>query len=122
VTEAELLGAVVQAARLCGWWTAHFRPARTARGWRTPVAADGAGFPDLVLARAGELLFAELKSAGGRVSPAQRVWLDGSIIARLQRAVPEEVFEAPGVRPPGAGIAGRAGVAAGAPAPPGGAR
>jgi hypothetical protein len=76
MSEAELQEAVIEAARLFGWKVAHFRPARTERGWRTPVAADGAGFPDLVLARAGcPLLCVELKSAVGRVSADQTEWL-----------------------------------------------
>ena len=76
MTEAELQGAVIEAGRLFGFRIAHFRPARSVRGWRTPVAADGAGFPDLVLARPGELVFAELKASGGRLHPDQATWLD----------------------------------------------
>ena len=49
--------------------------ARTARAWRTAVAADGAGFPDLVLAKPGRLLFVELKSENGRLSQEQARWL-----------------------------------------------
>jgi VRR-NUC domain-containing protein len=75
VSEFELQRAVVEAARLFGWLVAHFRPARTARGWRTPVAADGAGFPDLVLVKPGRLVFAELKAATGRLSDEQARWL-----------------------------------------------
>jgi hypothetical protein len=75
VTEAQWQTTVLQIARLRGWRVAHFRPARTERGWRTPVAADGAGFPDLVLIR-DRVVFAELKSRTGRVSPGQHVWLD----------------------------------------------
>lgn len=33
------------------------------------------GFPDLVLARNGEVLFVELKSEKGKLSPEQRDWL-----------------------------------------------
>ena len=47
MSERELQDAVIQLARLLGWRVAHFRPAMTTRGWRTPVSADGAGFPDL---------------------------------------------------------------------------
>lgn len=62
-------------ARTFGWRVAHFRAARTGKGWRTPVAADGAGFPDLVLVR-DRVVFAELKSKAGRLSREQQVWRD----------------------------------------------
>jgi len=75
VTERELQRAVLRLARLLGWRVAHFRPARTARGWRTPVEADGAGWPDLVLVRGSLLLFRELKGDGGRLRAEQEWWL-----------------------------------------------
>jgi hypothetical protein len=76
MTEAELQAAVIDAARLAGYRVAHFRTALNSRGhYMTPVAADGAGFPDLVLAGRGRLLFLELKSARGRVSVDQAEWL-----------------------------------------------
>lgn len=73
-TEEEFQGAVIGLARATGWMVAHFRPAKTDRGWRTPVAADGAGFPDLVLVRE-RVLYRELKSMTGRVRPEQRGWM-----------------------------------------------
>jgi len=76
VTEAEFQRIVIDMAHLFGWRVAHFRPARTARGWRTPVAADGKGFPDLVLAKAGRVIFAELKTDTGRLSDDQQAWRD----------------------------------------------
>lgn len=76
MTERELQSAVIECARLLGWRVAHFRPAETSKGWRTPVEADGAGFPDLVMARRGRLLFVELKSEKGKLRPEQVAWLD----------------------------------------------
>jgi hypothetical protein len=75
VTEQELLDAVIETAHLFGWTVAHFRAAKTEKGWRTPVAADGAGFPDLVLVRE-RILFVELKSEIGKLSPYQELWRD----------------------------------------------
>ena len=75
VTEAQWQQTVLDLARLRGWTVAHFRPARTEQGWRTPVAADGKGFPDLVLVR-DRVIFAELKSARGELTDEQAGWLD----------------------------------------------
>lgn len=76
-SEHDFLRAVVDAARLFGWRAAHFRPAQTNQGWRTPVAADAAGFPDLVLvhALARRVLWRELKLDAGKLSQAQEGWL-----------------------------------------------
>lgn len=81
VSESAFQEAVIALSRMHGWRVAHFRPVQayrkdgTAR-WLTPVQADGAGFPDLCMARNGQVVFAELKRVGGRVTPEQRVWLD----------------------------------------------
>jgi hypothetical protein len=74
-TEAEFQAQVIQLARLRGWRVAHFRPARTAKGWRTAVAADGVGWPDLFLVRGGRVIAAELKVGNNRLSPQQTAWL-----------------------------------------------
>lgn len=73
--EAQLESAIIECAQLLGWKVAHFRPARTDKGWRTPVSADGVGFPDLVMARHGQVIFAELKAEKGKLSQAQHGWL-----------------------------------------------
>ncbi len=74
ISEAAFQAQVIQLARLKGWRVAHFRKAQNGKGqWRTPVAADGAGFPDLVLVR-DRVIFAELKTNAGQLSPDQRAW------------------------------------------------
>ncbi len=75
ISERGFQGAVIEAAQIVGWRVAHFRPAKTEKGYRTPVQADGAGFPDLVLVRPPRVLFVELKSEKGRASQAQITWL-----------------------------------------------
>jgi len=76
VTEAQLQQAVIELARWLGFWVAHFRPAKTERGWRTPVEADGKGFPDLVLAKPGRFLIVELKSSVGGITQEQGAWVN----------------------------------------------
>ena len=76
MTERELQDAVIELAHIRKWRVAHFRPAMNERGqWRTAVAGDGAGFPDLVLVR-DRVIFAELKSEIGKLSTYQQVWRD----------------------------------------------
>ena len=58
------------------WRVAHFRPALTAKGWRTPVSAHGKGFPDLLMVRDMSLIAVELKSNRGKLSPEQLAWID----------------------------------------------
>ena len=74
LSEADLQQSVVQMAHLYGWLVHHGRPARTTNGWCTPITGD-TGFPDLVLVREGRIIFCELKSARGRISPQQKRWL-----------------------------------------------
>lgn len=76
MTEDHLLKAVLDMARMLGITTAHFRPALSQSGrWHTAVAGDGKGFPDLVLVGRGGILYRELKTEKGRLSPEQVVWL-----------------------------------------------
>jgi hypothetical protein len=74
-TEARFLGMVLKLAKMKGWRTAHFRPARTATGWKTAVQGDGKGFPDLVLVKGSRLLVVELKVKRGQLTQEQQAWL-----------------------------------------------
>jgi hypothetical protein len=64
---------VIDYAMLRGWLVAHYRPARTDKGWRTALEGHR-GAPDLILARDGRVLLVELKSDKGRVATEQAVW------------------------------------------------
>lgn len=75
LSEDELQDRILQAAELYGWRVVHHRPARTNDGWRTPMSGHP-GFPDLVLARDGVVIIAELKSRKGKPTPSQELWLD----------------------------------------------
>lgn len=66
IPEADFLAAVTELAGLCGWLVYHTYDSRRSQ----------AGFPDLVLARADRLIFAELKTAKGTLRDAQTLWLN----------------------------------------------
>lgn len=63
---------VEQIARMNGWLVFHPAPHQVRAGvWRS----DGQGFPDLVLCHLDRgLIFAELKTERGAMSPAQKIW------------------------------------------------
>lgn len=91
VSEADFTTAVIELAQYMGWMVCHFRPARTARGWRTAIQGD-TGFPDLVLARKGHVLFVELKVGRNVLRADQRKWADAiGVTAHVWR--PEDLRE-----------------------------
>lgn len=79
--EDELVRNIIEAAGYHGVMVAHFRPAWTGRGWRTPVQGHGKGFPDMVLVGAGGVRFRECKSDRGQLEPDQRRWEDALVRA-----------------------------------------
>lgn len=81
--EDAFLKQIIELAHLYGWICAHFRSVNTDKGWRTPVQADGAGFPDLVMVRE-RIIFAELKSDKGKVSDTQSEWLAALKVAAAE--------------------------------------
>jgi hypothetical protein len=84
MTEREFTAQVLALARLHGWRSAHFRPARTRHGWRTAVAGDGQGFPDLILVRRTAIVAAELKVESNKPTPEQIAWLEAFRAAGAQ--------------------------------------
>lgn len=66
VTERELQTTIIEIAQRLGWETHHQHDSRHST----------AGWPDLVLAKAPQLLFAELKTEVGKVSAEQCHWLE----------------------------------------------
>lgn len=89
IGETELQRLVGLVARLFGWRTYHppdNRPITSRRGTVYRQDVDP-GWPDLVLARAGTVLFRELKTRTGRLSPAQRAWHEALAAAGLDVAI-----------------------------------
>lgn len=66
VSERDLTGYVRDVAKTFGWRRYHT--------WLSKHSP--AGFPDEVLVRPPRLVFAELKSARGRLKPEQEAWLE----------------------------------------------
>lgn len=67
-TEADWQTAVIEYAHKKGWLVHAMKDSRQ-QWWGTD-----SGFPDLVLAREGRVVFAELKDMKGRLGISQRVW------------------------------------------------
>lgn len=64
--ERAFTDAVIDLAKMGGWLVHHDRERQKVQGH--------AGFPDLCLARHGQVIFAELKIPGGRISNEQLAW------------------------------------------------
>lgn len=69
MTEDQLLTAITDAATYLGWRWHHVRRSDKA------LQMGDQGFPDLVLARSGTVLFLELKNAKNGLRPGQYEWL-----------------------------------------------
>jgi hypothetical protein len=65
-SEKSFMAAVIQLAELNGFLVYHTHDSRRSQ----------AGFPDLLLVKPPRALAFELKSMTGKVSPAQKLWLD----------------------------------------------
>jgi hypothetical protein len=69
LSERDLKGLIVALAGLMGWAVYHV-PMRTMHN------GGGKGYPDLTLARDGEVLWLELKTQAGVLSREQGLWLE----------------------------------------------
>lgn len=86
MTEKELQKAVIARARGLGWRVASFPKIQDVKGvWRTPVAADGKGFPDLLLVR-DRVVAMELKT-GTTPTTEQFTWLTAFRLAGIEAYV-----------------------------------
>lgn len=77
MSEDDFQTSVMDYAHVHHWRVCHVRPCRTSKGWRTAIQGDP-GLPDLILARNGVVLLAEIKSATGGFQPGQREWLEAA--------------------------------------------
>ena len=74
MTEDELLQAITDAATYLGWRWHHVRRSDKALQMGSP------GFPDLVLARNGRVLFLELKGRRAKFRPGQLEWIGATTL------------------------------------------
>jgi hypothetical protein len=65
-TEAAFMAQVIKFAKSRGWACYHVHDSRHSEP----------GFPDLVVVKRPRVIFAELKSDRGKVTQAQRAWID----------------------------------------------
>ena len=78
ISEADFQEMIIDLAHLCGYKVAHFRKARKKDGsWITPVAADGKGWPDLILCndKTNSFIVVEVKVDTGKLTPEQAEWI-----------------------------------------------
>lgn len=74
LSEAAYQQRIIDYSKLTGWMCMHTRPAKTDKGWRTPITGN-VGFVDLVLARRSMVWFFEVKSETGRADADQLKWM-----------------------------------------------
>jgi hypothetical protein len=74
-TERECEDTIIAAALLLGYFVHAERPARSNKGWRTPVRGNP-GWPDLFIVGHGHAFAIELKRKGNRPTPEQCHWIN----------------------------------------------
>lgn len=80
----KLQKAAIDVAHQRGYIAAHFTTVTDSRGFhRTPVSADGKGFPDLILV-GRKCVAVEVKGDGDRLSAEQKAWLEAFEAAGIE--------------------------------------
>ena len=75
ISEDEFTDQVIALFQTYGWKVVHFDRARKKNGgWRTPIRGDP-GSPDILAARLGKVIYAELKVGRNKPTEAQNEWL-----------------------------------------------
>lgn len=94
MTGTTLQANVIELAHYLHLHVAHFRPARLtddpetgAERWRTAVAADGRGYPDLTIVGPGGVLWREIKRADETATAEQLEWLARLVGAGCDAAI-----------------------------------
>ena len=87
MTEAEFQANVIDLAKTLGWRIHHDRG-----DYRQCIAGDP-GFPDLVLAKDGRVLFLELKSEKGKMTEAQGAWFGDLPLQHAYLVYPTDMQE-----------------------------
>lgn len=85
-TGEQLKNKIIELAQYKQWKVANFRPARTNKGWRTPVSADGKGFPDLILVNPPLMMALECKGQDEEVFTEQVEWITVFKLCGIYRA------------------------------------
>jgi len=64
---------VLDYAKMRGWKCAHFPSVETKQGWRTAVAAEAKGWPDIFAVRERAVAI-EIKGSGDTIKQEQEEW------------------------------------------------
>ncbi len=74
---------VIDMAHLYHWHAVHNPTVETTQGWRTALAADSKGFPDLLLFR-DRVVAIEIKGDGDRLKDEQKEWGNRMVRANVE--------------------------------------
>ena len=81
MTEEELVDTLLGYGKQGGWLCTHFRPAKTNKGYRTPIQGDK-GYFDITMMHEElrRTLFIECKSKSGSLQPDQKRWRAAALV------------------------------------------